>query len=75
MSLNFAVGQHVKIIVQEYPDGGSAFAINDLVMSEKLKKLGARWCIPGGIYTRDYKPSRLNVRVDETGTITELFYG
>lgn len=77
------VGQRVKVLVTEHvytSTAGAAFPyksikIDDPEMTAKVKEIGGRWRVPGWVYTADVRPERLNVRIDEEGLITEVFYG
>lgn len=39
---------------------------------EAAAKAGFRWITPGSIITRDLRPDRLNVELDEDGIITRI---
>jgi hypothetical protein len=77
------VGQRVKVLVTEHiytATSGKQFphkviTIDDPEMTARVKALGGRWKVPGWVYTQDYIRSRLNVRINEEGLITEVFYG
>ena len=77
------VGQRVKVLVTEHVYTSTAGAswpyksikIDDPEMTKRVKEIGGRWRVPGWVYTADYKPTRLNVRINEEGLITEVFYG
>lgn len=69
------VGQKVKLKITEHDYRGTiykSYEIDDPVMEKKIKDAhpGCRIFPPGTCGTADWKPFRLNVHIDESGTIT-----
>jgi hypothetical protein len=55
-----------------------AITIVDPEMTERVERLLGepwRWRIPGNVYTLEWNPNRMNVRIDKEGVITEVFGG
>ena len=74
------VGQKVKLKITEHDHRGTihkSYQIDDPVMEKLIRGTypGCRIFPPGTCGTADWKPFRLNVHIDESGTITETNLG